>query len=347
MNLARLLPASLLPVLVLWPASGALRAAQTPPAPESPGATVLPLTDASDLVLVGGNAEPVEYRGRRAIRLTTPGEQVFAFVKGLSFRDGTIDVDIATHITAPPGVRMPGFTGVAFRARPDGTHYDMFYLRPGNASSDDQAMRNHAVQYVAAPDFDWNVLRRQWPFIYESWADLHLDAWTPVRIEVRGRVARLYVNGSLSPGLIVDGLKGEDLEGGVALWGYAGEEAYFSNLRITPAAPEPIHNGGEATGKWAVSAATDVGPIRGTMQLVRHDTSLEGTWSGDLGSGLPIHGSWRNGYVELTFDGVLPSHAGTAPATFAGWIDGDAARGRMKVEGHADGHWTAVRKTGQ
>jgi hypothetical protein len=31
-------------------------------------------------------------------------------------------------------------------------------------------------------------------------------------------------------------------------------------------------------------------------------------------------------------------------ATLAGWIDGDAASGRMKVEARADGQWTAVRK---
>ena len=28
-------------------------------------------------------------------------------------------------------------------------------------------------------------------------------------------------------------------------------------------------------------------------------------------------------------------------ATFAGWIDGDSAKGRVKVEGRADGRWAA------
>ena len=35
-----------------------------------------------------------------------------------------------------------------------------------------------------------------------------------------------------------------------------------------------------------------------------------------------------------------------AAAMLAGWIDGDSATGRMKVEGRADGQWTAVRQTG-
>ena len=59
---------------------------------------------------------------------------------------------------------MPGFIGIVFRARPDASHYEMFYLRPGNSLSEDQAMRNHSVQYVSAPGFDWYKLRREWPW---------------------------------------------------------------------------------------------------------------------------------------------------------------------------------------
>ncbi|HEY5068127.1 MAG TPA: family 16 glycoside hydrolase, partial [Candidatus Acidoferrum sp.] len=204
-------------------------------APSPQASQTFVLTDAKDLTEQGVKAEAVEYRGRKAIRLTAPAgvEDEFAFVNGTQFRDGTIEVDIATKITTPPGVRMPGFTGIAFRARGDASHYELFYLRPGNAHAEDQAMRNHSAQYTAEPGYSWEKLRRRWPFIYEAYADLQLDEWTKVKIEVHGRQARLYVNGSENPTLIVDGLKGEDLQGAVALWGYAGEEAYFSNLRIS------------------------------------------------------------------------------------------------------------------
>jgi hypothetical protein len=302
------------------------------------------LTDTKSLVEQGVKAEAVEYRGRKAVRLTTQGEQGFAFVNGVEFRDGIIEMDIATKITTPPGVRMPGFTGVAFRARPDASHYELFYLRPGNSKSEDQAMRNHSVQYSAEPGFGWERLRRQWPFIYESYADLQLDEWTPVKIEVHGRQARLYLNGSANPSLVVNGLKGEDLHGGVALWGYAGEEAYFSNLRISYAKPEPVENGGEATGAWDVTFASDAGRFAGTMKLTRQSGAVTGTWSGDFGTDLPISGTWRDGYVELTFNGTLSNPPGPVTAALTGWIDGDSAQGRMKVEGRADGWWTAVRK---
>lgn len=320
------------------------------PARDALVAQSYPLADASALTVTGGKAEAAEYLGRKAVRLTTTQQSdIFAYVNGSAIQDGAIDVDIAVKITTPPAVRMPGFTGLAFRARPDGSHYDMFYLRPRNAQADDQAMRNHSVQYVAKPGFDWYPLRRQWPWIYESWADLKPDAWTHVRIEVEGRTARLFLNGSSSPSLIVNGLKGEDLSGGIALWGYPGEESYFSNLRVTPEKPEPIFNGSDAAGTWHVTFGSDYGRYQGTLELHRAGTAITGTWSGDLGSALPVTGTWRNGYVELSFTANWPKEYGkpeTEPvrAALAGWIDGDSAAGRMKVEARADGPWTAERK---
>jgi hypothetical protein len=303
------------------------------------------LIDPNDLLVTGGKAETVDYQGRKAVRLTTPNEEVFAFLKGTQIEDGTIEADIAVKRTTPPGVRMPGFIGIAFRARTDASHYDMFYLRPWNSHADDQAMRNHSVQYVAAPGFDWYKLRREWPWIYESYADLQPEGWNKIKIEVHGRTAKLYVNGSENPSLIVDGMKGEDLQGGVALWGYSGEEAYFSNVKVIPAKAEAVTNDGEASGTWVVKFATDYGKFDGSMNLHRDGNAVKGSWSGSFGQGQPVSGTWRNGYVELTFNGTWP---GEKPAqvtvTMAGWVDGDSAKGRVKAEGRADGLWTASRK---
>jgi hypothetical protein len=77
---------------------------------------------------------------------------------------------------------------------------------------------------------------------------------------------------------------------------------------------------------------------------VRQNSTLIGIWSGAFGPDQPIAGTWRNGYVELTFSGTWPEEPGTVTATLAGWIDEDSAAGRMKVEGRADGRWTALRK---
>jgi hypothetical protein len=204
------------------------------------------------------------------------------------------------------------------------------------------------VQYTSEPDFDWYKLRRQWPWVYEAYAELQTETWTKVRIEVKGRSAKLYLNGSEQPSLVVDGLKGEDLRGGIALWGYQGEEAYFSNFRITPSTPLPVKNGSDAAGTWQVRFSSDYGIFDGTLQLKRDGNNVTGTWSGALGDARPVRATWRNGYVEISFDAEWRNAAAdnpiTATATLAGWIDGDAASGRMSVQGRADGRWTATRK---
>jgi len=307
------------------------------------------LSDTKDLVLVNVQADAVEFNSRKAVRITKNREKDgFALLRGTDFQDGIIEGDVALKITTPPGVRMPGFFGIAFRARPDASRYELFYLRPRNSRSDDQAMRNHSVQYVSEPDFDWYQLRRQWPWIYEAYADLQTEIWTRVKIAVKGRSAKLFLNGSEQPSLVVDGLKSEDLRGGVALWGYQGEEAYFSNFRITDSTPLPVKNGGEVTGAWQVKFSSDAGMFEGTLQLVRDSTKVTGTWSGALGDGRPVTGTWRDGYIELSFNAEWPAgplgSPGAATAILAGWIDGDAASGRMRVESRADGRWTATRK---
>ncbi len=238
---------------------------------------------------------------------------------------------------------MPGFTGIAFRAA-DASHFELFYLRPGNSHAEDQAMRNHSVQYISVPGFPWEKLRRQWPSIYESWAELQPDQWTHVKIDVHGRQARLFINNSPNPSLIINGLKGDSLDGAVGLWGYTREESYFSNLKITSAAPDPISNDGEIAGTWTVTCNGDAGSFGGTMKLVRQGSTIAGLWSGDLGPDQPVSGTWRDGYVELTVSGTWPQLPGSVTATLAGWIDNNSGTGRMKIEGLTDGRWSATRK---
>lgn len=320
--------------------------AQAPPTVQS-----FPLQDTTELILTPKlKAEAVEYQGRKGIRLAYQGDESgLAILPGTDFQDGVIECDLALKVTTPPGVRNPGFIGIAFRARSDGSHYELFYLRPGNANAPDQAMRNHSVQYDSEPGFNWYRLRREWPWVYESHVDLKPETWTRVKIEVAGRTAKLYVNGEETPALIVDGLKGEDLHGTVALWAYAREEAYFSNVRITPAAPQPIKNGSDIAGAWTLGYASDAGVVNGQLKLNRDGARVTGAWSGELGEDRPVTGTWRDGYVELSFPGEWPKDAGLGTpgpvtASLAGWIDGNTGKGRMRVDAHSDWQWTATRK---
>jgi hypothetical protein len=310
-----------------------------------------PLRNAAGLIARDVKTETVNYMGRKCVRVTMDGEDRDGMVllPGIDFQDGVIEADIALKTTVPPGVRYPGFVGIAFRVRPDASHYELFYLRPGNSEAPDQAMRNHAVQYSSEPDFGWYRLRRGWPWVYESHADMAMETWTKVRIEVAGRTAKLFLNGSSKPSLVVDGLKGEDLHGAVGLWGFTDEEAYFSNVRITPVAAQNLTNGSDVAGSWEMKYSNDVRGMNASMDLHREGNNVTGTWSGPLGEANAITGTWRNGYVELSFAGQWPADSrkgdpGPVNVFLAGWIDGDSGKGRMRVEGRSDGAWVATRR---
>lgn len=177
------------------------------------------------------------FKGRSATQVVAaanaPNAASYAIVKDATFRDGTIEVELAGQPAAGAGEGARGFIGIAFRMQADGK-YEYIYLRPTNGRADDQVRRNHATQYSAYPDFDFARSRAEAPERYESYVDLEPGVWTKFKIEVDGSKARLYVHGAEQPCLIVDALKHDPREGGVALWVGPGTEGYFANLKITP-----------------------------------------------------------------------------------------------------------------
>jgi hypothetical protein len=198
----------------------------------------VPLAAQSPDRLAGKNVSIAQtnFKGRSAIQVIATPEAAnaasYAVVKDAVFRDGTIEVDLAGQPAAfAAGTAARGFIGIAFRLQADGS-YEYIYLRPTNGRADDQIRRNHSTQYSAHPSFDFARSRQEAPEKYESYVDLEPGVWTKYKIEVEGRKARLYVHGAEQPCLIVNDLKLEPREGGVALWVGPGTEGYFSNLRI-------------------------------------------------------------------------------------------------------------------
>jgi hypothetical protein len=179
---------------------------------------------------------PVTYQGQKALRLDEEKNyngEALALLAGSEFTDGTIEVDLAGLPAAGSDAGARGFVGIAFRAAPHAAAFDCFYLRPTNGRADDQLRRNHSTQYISAPDFPWERLRTQTPGVYESYVDLVTGAWTHVKIEVGGVRARLFVNGTAQPALIVNDLKRGATGGQIGLWIGVGTEAYFRDLRVT------------------------------------------------------------------------------------------------------------------
>jgi len=190
----------------------------------------------SNLTLDGVLASTIRHEGRDAVRLLEADDKRgggMAIVNGQTFRDGTIEVDVAGR-RGPHAVPSDrGFVGVVFRLSADRGKSEYIYLRPDNGRATDQVQRNHSVQYSSHPDFPWPRLRKEFPEKYESYVDLEPGVWTRMRIEVSGVTARLYVHDNQQPNLIVNDLKHGVSEGGVALWIGPGSEAFFTNLRIT------------------------------------------------------------------------------------------------------------------
>jgi hypothetical protein len=190
--------------------------------------------------VINGRTDTVTYRGVRALKLVpapeTAGkdEEMLALLDGPDFRNGTIQLEVA----GAPRPGMPadsrGFIGLSFRTGPHGAWSELFYLRPTNGRSDDQLRRNHSVQYASHPEFPWHRLRQESPGVYESYADLVSGVWTPMRIEVAGTKARLYVNGATEPCLVINDLKHGDRPGRIALWAHIETDAYFGPVAVGP-----------------------------------------------------------------------------------------------------------------
>jgi hypothetical protein len=182
------------------------------------------------------NPAVAAYQGKQATRLIDrDGNGGVALLKGSSFKNGAIEVELAGKPSAGSFAAARGFVGIAFRVQSGGSKYECIYLRPTNGRADDMLRRNHSAQYSAEPEWGWERLRKESPGIYESYVDLEAGAWTRYKIVVKGTRAELYVHDAAQPCLIVKDLKLGDTAGAVALWVGPGTEAYFTNLKITPA----------------------------------------------------------------------------------------------------------------
>ena len=200
------------------------------------GQGAIPITPSS-LTAAGVLISTVRHDNRDATRLIEPDHQRaggMAIINGQTFKDGTIEVEVAGRRGPYAAADDRGFIGIAFRVSADRKSWEEIYLRPENGRADDQVRRNHSIQYASIPAFPWPRMRKEFPERYESYVDLVSGQWTRMRIDVSGTSARLFVNGAAQPNLVVSDLKHGLSEGGVALWIGAGTEGFFSNLRIAP-----------------------------------------------------------------------------------------------------------------
>ena len=158
----------------------------------------------------------------------------FVKVKGIDFKDGTIEIKVLSRLLKNAPAYARGFIGVAFHIDEPNSKFEGIYLRPTNGRAEDQLRRNHSIQYFSYPDYGFDRLRKEAEGVYESYADMGLNEWITMRIEVKGKQAKLFLNDTKQPSLIVNDLKlGDNVSGGIGLWVDGGTEGYFKELKIT------------------------------------------------------------------------------------------------------------------
>jgi len=183
------------------------------------------------------NIDKIE--GKETIRVTKDpkvkavDEATFARLVESDFRNGIIEVKVLSKLleNAPDFAR--GFIGIAFRINESNSKFECIYIRPTNGRAEDQLRRNLSTQYFSYPDFKFDRLRNESSGIYESYADMGLNEWITIKIEVKDETAKLYLNGQEHPVLIVNDLKhGANATGGVGLWVDVGTEGHFIDLKV-------------------------------------------------------------------------------------------------------------------
>ncbi|MBO0936777.1 hypothetical protein J2I47_09505 [Fibrella sp. HMF5335] len=161
-------------------------------------------------------------------------EPTFVRLKGVDFTNGTIEVRVLSRLLKNAPETARGFIGIAFRIDEANSSYESIYIRPTNGRADDQVRRNHSIQYYSYPDYKFDRLRKEAPERYESYADMALNEWITLKIVVRGPEARLYLNNTKQPALLVKDLKhGAGKAGGIGLWVDVGTEGFFADLTVT------------------------------------------------------------------------------------------------------------------
>ena len=155
-------------------------------------------------------ASLVEHLGRQSLRGT-------ASLKGVEFENGVIEFDLAVSGEG-------SYPGIAFRIEGD-DRFERVYVRPHRAGR-----YPDALQYTPTMNGieEWQLCNGSG---YTAGVQFPPDQWIPVRLEVRGTQARVYVNNAERAALEIHELRRGLSKGAIALVGENNAKAHFSNFR--------------------------------------------------------------------------------------------------------------------
>ena len=166
---------------------------------------------------------------RDGVRLSSASGNGVAWVEGTDFWSGTIEVDVRGRESM-----NQRFVGVAFHRKDDDT-YEAVYLRPFNFRNSDPIRKQHAVQYITLPAFDYDLLRKDFPEEFENPVDASIvpTDWVKLRVIVEGGKVLIHVGAVKEVTLEVRKL-GQLYGGQIGLWVGNDSGGDFANLVVTP-----------------------------------------------------------------------------------------------------------------
>lgn len=152
-----------------------------------------------------------------------------AWLEGVQFTDGVIEFDVKGR-----NVLQKSFVGIAFHGSNDST-YDAIYFRPFNFKSSEEERRNHSVQYISLPKYDWPKLRSEFPNKYEQPINPspEPEEWIHCRVVVKNEEVRVFVNNNSGPSLVVKALSAQK-GNKIGFWVGNGSDGDFAKFSSNP-----------------------------------------------------------------------------------------------------------------
>lgn len=150
-----------------------------------------------------------------------------AILKDLKFSEGTIEIDLKGE-DKPQG----SFVGVAFNIQNDST-YEAIYFRPFNFQSDKKIRREHSLQYIYKPKFEWRFLRKNYTGQFEAEYPRQPspDDWFSVKIKIDKNSVYVYDVETNTELLSVKRLT-NPVSNKLGLWTGFNSKGAFRNLKI-------------------------------------------------------------------------------------------------------------------
>ena len=150
-----------------------------------------------------------------------------AIIKDLEFDEGIIELELR-------GENNPGksFVGIAFNIQNDSI-YEAVYFRPFNFKSDEKIRREHSIQYIHKPQYEWRFLRANYEGQFEAEYPRQPspDDWFGIRVKIDDKKVYIYDTKTNTELLSIKRLT-HQVSNRIGLWTGYNSKGAFRNLKI-------------------------------------------------------------------------------------------------------------------